>query len=82
MKIVHVKIEDELHRRFKMLCAERSSNMTAEINWLMTRELESVAKATKKRQPGVTGGIFEAPFDGTKAVKKIKREVTKASKKR
>jgi hypothetical protein len=47
--IVQVKMDTELHRRFKTLCSSRGSNMTAEINWLMTRELESETKRELKR---------------------------------
>jgi hypothetical protein len=49
--VIHLRTAEELHKRFKLLCVERGSNMTAELNWLMTRELESVAKA---KQRGVT----------------------------
>jgi len=46
---IMLKMDDELHRRFKMLCAERRSNMTAELNWLATRELEQATKNRLKK---------------------------------
>ena len=47
MANINLKLPDDLRRLFKSACAERDVNMTQQIIYLITRDIEQHTKAKK-----------------------------------